>query len=425
MTPTGSPTLRDEWRSTAARPVPAGRFDRWARAQVLARAAGIREGRLTLIDGAERFEFGRAPRGESLSAAITVRDPRLWRHVVLGGTVGVGTAYLEGCWDCDDLPSLVRMFVRNRDAMFALERGWARWSGAILRGLACLRGNTRPGSRRNIAAHYDLGNEFFAAFLDETMMYSCAVFEPEDLPLAEASTLKNERICRKLALGPQDRLLEIGTGWGGFAIHAARRYGCRVTTTTISERQFEYAAERVNREGLSDRVTVLRDDYRDLKGRYDKLVSIEMIEAIGAAQYPTFFRRCTDLLEPHGTMLLQTITIADREFEQHARSVDFIKRYIFPGSCLPSVTALCAAMTRAGDLQLVHLEDLTRHYVTTLRRWRERFRANLDRVRALGFGESFVRLWEYYFGYCEGSFQERYTGDVQMLLARPLARPPV
>jgi len=281
-----------------------------------------------------------------------------------------------------------------------------------------LRRNSRAGSRRNISAHYDLGNEFFALFLDETLMYSCALFERPDMSLAEASTAKLDAICRKLQLAPGQRVLEIGTGWGGFALHAAREYGCHVTTTTISPSQHRLATERVRAAGLESRVDVLLQDYRDLRGTFDRLVSIEMIEAIGHRQYGEFFRRAAERLAPDGRMVLQSITIADAHFAAARDDVDFIKRYIFPGCCIPSVGALCGAMAASSDLRLVHLDDIGLHYATTLRHWRTRFLANVERVKAMGYPDEFVRMWEFYLAYCEAGFAERTLGDVQMVLTR-------
>jgi cyclopropane-fatty-acyl-phospholipid synthase len=285
--------------------------------------------------------------------------------------------------------------------------------------------NNRTGSRRNIAAHYDLGNEFFRLMLDETLMYSSAVFERPDMTLAEAQRARLDRICRKLALGPRDHVLEIGTGWGGFALHAATHYGCRVTTTTISREQYALAQERIAQAGLSDRVTVLLEDYRDLRGEYDKLVSIEMIEAVGHEYYETFFTRCSALLKPDGLMLLQAITIADQRYEAARKSVDFIQRYIFPGSCIPSVSVMAQAVARATDMRLMHLEDIGPHYATTLRHWRERLYANADALRQLDLPEEFLHMWEFYLCYCEGGFAERALGDVQLLLAKPQNRLPL
>jgi cyclopropane-fatty-acyl-phospholipid synthase len=283
--------------------------------------------------------------------------------------------------------------------------------------------NTRNGSKRNISAHYDLGNEFYGLWLDERMMYSSAVFERPDMSLDAAAVAKLDRICRKLRLSPQDHLLEIGTGWGGFAIHAARHYGCRVTTTTISEQQFDYAKAAIVQAGLQDRITLLRSDYRDLDGQFDKLVSIEMVEAVGHEYHDTYFQKCCDLLKPDGQMLLQAITIADQYYEQAKKSVDFIKRYIFPGGCLTSLTAMSETMTRVTDMRVIDVEDIGPHYAETLRRWHDRFFDRIDRVREMGFSEEFIRMWQYYLCYCEGGFIERSIGNVQMLMMRPDARP--
>jgi cyclopropane-fatty-acyl-phospholipid synthase len=288
--------------------------------------------------------------------------------------------------------------------------------------------NTRTGSSRNIAAHYDIGNDFFERFLDPTMMYSCAVFERDDMTLEEAQVAKLDRLCRKLDLKPTDHLLEIGTGWGGLALHAARRYGCRVTTTTISREQHALARDRIAAAGLSDRITLRLDDYRDLDGRYDRLVSVEMIEAVGHHYFDTFFRRCGELLLPGGTMVLQAITIDDRQYAAARDSVDFIKRHIFPGCCIPSVTAMVESTTRASSLRVVDLEDIGPHYATTLAAWRENLFANADGIRACGYPETLLRMWHFYLSYCEGGFAERALGDVQLVLqdssvaARPTLR---
>ncbi len=392
---------------------------RLLRRAVHARLGALREGRLTLAEPGGTLHFG--PGGPP-AARITVHDPRFYRALALGGSVGGAEAYAAGWWTTDDLPGVVRVMVRNRDVLERLDGGWARLAVPARAVAHALRRNTRRGSRRNIAAHYDLGNEFFALFLDETLTYSCGVFERPEATLRDASIAKYDRLCRKLALNPSDHVVEIGTGWGGFAVHAAGEYGCRVTTTTISPAQFAYATRRVADAGLADRVTVVRRDYRDLRGRFDKLVSIEMIEAVGHRYYDAFFRQCGALLAPDGVMALQAITILDRLYDRARRHVDFIKRYIFPGSCLPSLAALGAAMARASDLRLVHLEDITPHYAETLKRWRENFVAAWDKVGALGFPESFRRIWEFYLAYCEGGYREGVLGDVQLLLAKPRYR---
>jgi len=336
-----------------------------------------------------------------------------------GGSIGAGEAYMQGYWTTNDLTDLVRLLVLNREVLDGMETGLARLTVPAQKVLHWLNRNTQEGSRRNIAAHYDLGNDFFKLFLDETMMYSSAIFERPNMSLHEAQVARLAHICRKLDLKPTDHLLEIGTGWGGLALHAAKHFGCRITTTTISREQHALAVERIQATGLSDRITVLLSDYRDLTGQYDKLVSIEMIEAVGHQFFDTYFSKCGALLKPDGMMLLQAITIADQRYEQAKRSVDFIQRYIFPGSCIPSVAAMTDSIARASDLRLFHLEDIGPHYATTLRKWRENFFANIAAVRALGYPESFIRMWEFYLCYCEGGFTERVIGDVHMLLVKP------
>ena len=395
------------------RPNPLGAV---ARRLVLSRMGRLERGTLRIHEGDAVHTFHGKEAG--VAASLEVRDPAFYAELAYGGSVGAAESYMLGHWSTPDLTGLLRLLLVNRTALDSLEGGLARFS-APLRLLAHrLHANTRAGSRRNISAHYDLGNDFFELMLDETMMYSCALFERDDASLAEASRAKLDLVCRRLDLRPDHHVLEIGTGWGGFALHAAGRYGCRVTTTTISPSQYERALERVRAAGLEDRVTVLLEDYRDLRGCYDRLVSIEMIEAIGHRQFETFFRRCGELLARDGRMLLQSITIADRHFARARDEVDFIKRYIFPGCCIPSVGALTAAMVEASDLRLVHLEDIGLHYATTLAAWRRNFHANLDRVRALGYPDTFVRMWEFYLCYCEAGFAERALGDVQMVLTR-------
>ena len=387
-----------------------------ARRLVFARVATLSAGLLRIREGHEVHEFG--ARSTGVDATITVLDPAFYAEIAFGGSVGAGESYMLGHWQADDLTALMRLLLRNRHALDAMETGLALISGPLRVAAHWLHRNTRSGSRRNISAHYDLGNDFFRLFLDETMMYSCALFERPEMTLAQASAAKLDTICRKLALGQRDHVLEIGTGWGGFALHAAAHYGCRVTTTTISPSQYQLANERVRAAGLGHRITVLLEDYRDLKGSYDKLVSIEMIEAIGHQYLGEFFRRCAERLIPGGRMLLQSITIADRHYARARDEVDFIKRYIFPGCCIPAVSALAQAMADSSDLRIVHLEDIGPHYATTLACWRDNFFTNLDQVRALGYPESFCRMWEYYLSYCEAGFTERALGDVQMLLAR-------
>ena len=341
---------------------------------------------------------------------------------MFGGSIGSGEAYMQGHWTCDDLSTLVRILLINRNVLEHVDSGAVSLVRPARKLLHWLNRNTRSGSRRNIAAHYDLGNDFYALWLDRRMMYSSAYFESPEVSLDEAAAAKLDLICRKLDLRPGERLLEIGSGWGGFAIFAARNYGCHVTTTTISREQYAFAEARIREAGLEDRITLLAEDYRDLTGRYDKLVSIEMIEAVGHQFHTTFFQKCCELLEPHGKMLLQAITIADQRFEAYKKDVDFIRRYIFPGGCLTSVTNMCEILTEHTDMRVLDLEDIGPHYARTLRIWRERFFGAIDQVRDLGYSEPFIRMWDYYLCFCEGAFEERAIGDVQMLITRPQAR---
>jgi len=399
---------------------PKPRFlDRLAQTALVTRLTQLRDGQLTLVHGDTHRRFGQRTARCPIDVTLHVLDSRFYGDVAFGGSIGAGEAYMAGYWRCSDLTALVRLLLANRHVLDGMEGGLARLTAPLQKALHWLNRNTRQGSRRNIAAHYDLGNDFFALFLDDSMMYSSAIFERPDMTLDEAQRVRLDHICRKLDLKPSDHLLEIGTGWGGMALHAARHYGCRVTTTTISREQYRLARERIAAAGLEDRITVLLEDYRDLTGQYDKLVSIEMIEAVGHQFYDVFFGKCGSLLKADGLMLLQAITIADQRYDAARRSVDFIQRYIFPGSCIPSVTAMSASITRASDLRLTDLEDIGPHYAMTLRAWRERFLARLHDVRALGFPDEFIRMWEFYLCYCEGGFIERAIGDVHMLLAKP------
>ncbi|MDY6837002.1 MAG: cyclopropane-fatty-acyl-phospholipid synthase family protein [Thermodesulfobacteriota bacterium] len=399
-----------------------GPLNRLAKRMVMALLEDVDIGELLLEDNGERLAFGKASEDFPLRAVVTIHHPRFYRRALWGGSIGAAEAYMAGDWSADDLTMVIRIMVLNRHIFEKMDSGWGRFMEPIHQWFHWLNKNTRAGSRANIVAHYDLGNDFYQLFLDDTMTYSCGIFETEASTLREASVAKYDRICLKLDLQSSDHVLEIGTGWGGFAMHAAQHYGCRVTTTTISPAQFEWAKEYIDGEGLGDRVTLLLKDYRDLEGLYDKVVSIEMIEAVGHQFLETFFQCCSRLLKRDGMMLLQAITIADAVYDQHKRSVDFVKRYIFPGSCIPSLTAMCLAVARSTDLRVVHLEDLTPHYAKTLRAWRQRFFENIEQVRALGYSDTFIRLWEYYLCYCEGGFEERYLGNVQMLMAKPFCR---
>jgi cyclopropane-fatty-acyl-phospholipid synthase len=375
----------------------------------------LREGRIRLVGGSGARVFG--PPDASPEATVRTHDSA-FLDALPRGSLALADAYADGRWDSDDLVSLVRIGARELPRLDHFRRLLAPVRNATSR----IPRNTREGSRRHIAAHYDLGNDMFRLFLDETMTYSCAYFESPDATLREAQEAKLDRICRKLELGPDDHVVEIGTGWGSFAMHAAGRYGCGVTTTTISREQHDLAVERVREAGLEDRVSVVLEDYRDLRGRFDKLVSIEMIEAVGWQYFDTFFHRCADLLRPSGLMLLQAITVEDRLYELEKATRSFIKQLIFPAGCLPSVEVIRRSVSRVTDMRMLDLEDITEHYPETLRRWRENFVRSADRVTDLGYDLRFRRLWELYFAWCEGGFRERRIGDVQALFAKPSYR---
>jgi len=396
--------------------------DGLARKFLLGILGKLKRGKITIIDGPHRYVFGETSCAYPLEAVISVYHPRFYRKAVLGGSIGSAEAYMNGLWSADDLTTALRIMALNRDSFERLDKGWSKVSAPLNRIWHFLRKNTRSGSRKNIVAHYDLGNDFYRLFLDDTLTYSCGIFDADGSTMHDASIAKYKRICRKLEIGPDDEVIEIGSGWGSFAIYAAQNFGCRVTTTTISDQQFKLAQQRIADSGVADRIDLVMKDYRDLKGKYDKLVSIEMIEAVGHHYLDDFFRSCSQLLKPDGMMLLQAITIADQVYERHKRSVDFIKRYIFPGSCIPSIAAMTKSIATATDLRLFHLEDITPHYARTLAFWRSQFFKNIDAVKALGYSETFIRMWEYYFRYCEAGFAERYIGDVQMLFAKPMCR---
>ncbi|SIQ17537.1 SAM-dependent methyltransferase [Solilutibacter tolerans] len=407
----------DSLSSTRAR---FGAWDRFLRTRLLASVGQLRGGRLEIHD-----PLGQVTAGDERSDTIIrlhINDAGFYHAVATRGSVGAGESYMDGAWRCDDLVGLIRLLVRNRDLLDRMETGMARFGGMAMRGVHALRANTRAGARRNIAAHYDLGNDFFRLFLSEDMMYSSALWAHDADTLEAASERKLARIAEKLQLGPADHVIEIGTGWGGFALHAAGRYGCRVTTTTISREQYELAKARIAEAGLQDRVDVLLSDYRDLRGQYDKLVSIEMIEAIGHAQQREYFGQIGKLLKPDGRALIQAITIEDHRYQQALNSVDFIKRHVFPGCFIPSISSMLEEKTKSTDLALVHLEDFGSSYAKTLQAWRERFLSRLDEVRAQGYDERLIRMWEFYLAYCEGGFRERSIGVAHLLFAKPDCR---
>jgi cyclopropane-fatty-acyl-phospholipid synthase len=385
-----------------------------ARRVVLGLLERIDDGQLTVVEDGRRHVFGSGtPQG-----VVEVRSRELWPRLLHGGR-GLAESYADGLWDSPDVTAVLRVAARNTGRMDAARRALAPLRVPYLRARQAFVRNTPNRSRKDIAAHYDLGDDLFERMLDPTMMYSCALFDRPGLTLEDASRAKLELIFDKLDLQPSDHLLEIGTGWGSLALHAARERGCRVTTTTISRDQYETAVRRVRDAGLEHRVTVLLEDYRALRGRFDKLVSVEMIEAVGWKDFGTFFARCSELLEPDGAMLLQAITIDDRAYriERHSRS--FIRTLIFPNGCLPSQEVIARSVARETDMRSVHMEDLTPHYAETLRRWRENFDAAADELEARGYDGRFRRLWRLYLCYCEAGFAEHRIGLAQTLLAKP------
>lgn len=388
----------------------------WQRLMFRALQSHITEGYLVLEHDGQTWAFGDA--SSPYRAVVEIRDPAVYKEFVLGGALGAAEAYVLKLWDAHDLTAVVRVFARNLNALES-----NKWMVSFRKALSWIdhrfNRNTINQSRRNIAAHYDLGNDLFEKFLDPQMMYSAAMYPAESASLEDAQTFRLHRICQKLDLQPHDHLLEIGTGWGGMAIFAAKHYGCRVTTTTISQQQYDYAAQRIKEEGLEDRVTLLLQDYRLLTGEYDKLVSLEMIEAVGHEYLATYFKKCDSLLKSHGAMLLQAITIADQRYDYYRKSVDFIQKYIFPGGALPSISRMANEVSNVTQMTVKHLEDFGPHYARTLKDWRERFNRQSEQLYELGYDEAFQRLWNYYFAYCEGGFWERNIGVAQLLLAKP------
>lgn len=429
MEPTLPTVLQRSQRATDTTVPAAGMLDRLVRRLVLQLLEKLAVGRLTIEESGSVLQFGSDAERPDLVAHISIHQPDAYRDLLLRGSIGAGEAYMHGAWSSPDLTQVIRLFAANMQLLNDMDgRGLSprRFATALsrigLRLYHAVRDNSPSRARRNIAAHYDLGNRFFELFLDPSMMYSAAIFPDPQSTLEQAAVYKIDRICQRLQLRPGDHLLEIGTGWGGLALHAAQKYGCRVTTTTISQEQYQYARQRIKDAGMQDRVELLLCDYRDLSGRYDKLVSVEMIEAVGHAYYRTYFERCAQLLKPDGLMLIQAITIADQRYDAARRSVDFIQRYIFPGGCLPSITIIANHLARHTDLGIVAIDDITQHYARTLHAWRERFEARLEQVREFGFDDVFIRMWLFYFCYCEGGFRERAIGAQQILIAGPQCR---
>lgn len=406
---------------------PAGFFDKMAKKFVLSALEKIAFGHLIIEEDFQEegeadnriYHYGEAKDQTDCVAHIHVHDRGVYWDMFVNSSIGAGEAFMLNRWSSPDLVNVIRLMVKNLELINKLDGERPIWSRIGTKMAHLVNANTQKGSRKNIAAHYDLGNDFFSLFLDPTMMYSAAIYPHAEATLEEASTYKLDRICQKLELKPEDHLLEIGTGWGGLAVHAAKHYGCKVTTTTISKEQYDFAKQRVISEGLEDRVTLLLDDYRDLEGQYDKLVSIEMIEAVGHKFYDSYFKQCSRLLKHHGLMLIQAITIADQRYDYAKNSVDFIQRYIFPGGCLPSNAIIAQQVSKKTNLQIVAVEDITEHYADTLADWREAFMNRLHQVKDMGFDDVFCRMWDFYLCYCEGGFRERAISTGQFLMAKP------
>ena len=378
---------------------------------------GITSGELTIIDGIKKHTFGNS--SSELKAELEVFSQEFYVFLGSGGTNGAAEAYTAGYWSSNNLVDLVRLIIKNKNTLLVLESGLARLANPITKFIHRQRQNTLQGSKNNIIAHYDLSNDFYKLWLDPTMTYSSGVFSKKDSSMQDASVEKLDRICRKLKLSKKDHVLEIGTGWGSFAVHAAKNYGCKVTTTTISDKQFQYASELISNEGLNDKITLLSKDYRELEGAFDKIVSIEMIEAVGAEYVPGFFEKASSLLKKNGLMALQGITYNDPDFDAYKNSVDFIRKYIFPGSCLIAMPQILNAIKEKTDMVMIDTEDITQHYARTLEIWREDFQQVLPQVKELGFSEPFTRIWNFYLVYCEAGFLENLIGDFQFVFAKP------
>ena len=390
-----------------------------AREAIFRLLSKLQVGSLTLHEGPCSHHFGSVDKPHEPQAEVHIHSPAVYSQMLTGGSIGSGEAYMKGYWSSPDAMDVMRIFSANLVLLNKFDASQSVFVKLALKIAHRFNRNTYKGSQLNIAAHYDLGNEFFQLFLDPTMMYSSALFSDKSASLEVASETKLDELCQQLELKADDHLLEIGTGWGGMAIHAAKNFGCRVTTTTISQEQYDFASARVMEEGLEGQITLLCEDYRNLTGEYDKLVSIEMIEAVGHDFYQNYFRMCSGLLKPNGKMVIQAITMADQRYKEARDSVDFIKRYIFPGGCLPSVAVMAQHIARDTDMQIVHLRDITNDYAETLAHWRQRFLANLEAVRGMGFSEEFVRMWDFYLCYCEGGFRERVISTVQLAFAKP------
>ena len=384
---------------------------------IIKKFKSLKVGYIRLDDGSESHSFGDPD--SNIKTSVTIISDEFYLLLGSRGLLGVAEAYSTGYWKADDLVKLIQIVVQNKEVMGQLESGWSKIFKPINALIHLRRKNSLSGSKKNILAHYDLSNDFYRLWLDDTMTYSCAFFKDSSTSLEDASIEKLDRICRKLKLCSDDSVLEIGTGWGSFAIHAASKYGCKVTSTTISDAQYNYAVSKVRDANLSDKISILKEDYRQLSGKYDKIVSIEMIEAVGHEYVPIYFKKVSELLKDDGFFALQGITYNDQGFDVYKHNVDFIKKYIFPGSCLISISQVVDSMKQYTDLSIAHLEDITMHYAKTLRIWRDNFLAQTESVRGLGFSQEFINMWEFYFVYCEAGFRERHIGDFQFIFSKP------
>lgn len=381
----------------------------------------ITKGSLTLKDASSSYTFG-DQKNIKLHAEILIHNPRFYRFVVFGGSIGCSEAYMSDYWSSPNLTNVIRLFAINPQLTDELESKFNILLKPFFRVIHRLNKNSQRNSKRNISAHYDLSNNFFKLFLDESMMYSSAIFKTRNQTLKAASLNKLDIICQKLNLKPTDHVVEIGSGWGGFAIFAAENYGCKVTTTTISQQQFSYTRDLINKKKLGKKITLLFEDYRNLEGKYDKLVSIEMIEAVGHHYYHEYFKKINTLLKPDGIALIQAITIRDQRYSQALQNVDFIQKYIFPGSCIPSIEIIQKNLTKETDMIISDLENINHHYAKTLNLWKKAFNKNQNKIIKLGFDERFIRMWNFYFSYCEGGFAERAINDFHILMSKPLNR---
>ncbi len=397
-------------------------IERLAKRLVLKKLMQIQFGELHIVFQDEHYQAGKIDSTCELKATIHVKHPQFFVDIAFGGEPGAGESYMQNYWTTDKLTTLVQLMVRNRHVLINMDSRLAALKKLAMKAAHQLNANSRRGSQKNIGAHYDIGNDLFELFLDPTMMYSSGIFKSPDMTMEEASNFKLDTICRRLELKPSDSVIEIGTGWGSFAIYAAKHYGCHVTTTTISDEQHQYTSKQIHKYGLESKITLLKQDYRDLEGKFDKLVSIEMIEAVGHKYMNTYIDKCSSLLKPTGSMLIQAITIQDQFHSRYVKSTDFIKRYIFPGGCLPCVSSINKAVQKHSDMTPFHIESFGDSYARTLKEWRETFFDKIDQVRQLGYNNNFIRLWEYYLCYCEGGFMERSIDVKHLLFTKPQSR---